>query len=147
MGKNAALASPLTLSASSGRSVEPPCRPIPIKAKNMLVIGKDRNKGEVILEENSLFQIELPVKGCEGYGWYVDKLDCHCLELLSESTKNVSNHNKRDAPAMKMFQFRAIREGETEVRLFCYRAWEGKETATECFSTKIIIKRAHEGLL
>ncbi|MCX5851382.1 MAG: protease inhibitor I42 family protein [Deltaproteobacteria bacterium] len=113
----------------------------------MLIVGKEQHKGEVILEENSLFQIELPTRGCEGYGWYLDKLDCGCLELLSESTRCMSGQDKRNAPVMRIFQLRAKKEGTTEVRLLCYRAWEGKETATECFSTKIIIKREKEGLI
>jgi predicted secreted protein len=117
------------------------------EADSMNVIGKERNKGEVILEENSLFQIELPARGCEGLSWYLDKLDCGCLELLSESTRCMSGQDKRDAPVVRIFQFRAKKEGTTEVKLFSYRAWEGKETATECFSTKIIIRRAREELL
>jgi predicted secreted protein len=107
--------------------------------KGLVTITKVDNSKEIILHEGERFRIELEELGSAGYNWYFDNLDEEQLELISKSTRAISD-GKVGAPVMGVWLMKAKNKGSTEIKMDYYRIWEGKDKATEHFSIKLLIE-------
>ena len=90
-------------------------------------------KNEAILVDDEDFE-SLSV-----YSWHIDNLDTQSLRLASEGTRRVSEEVKTGAPVMRIWRFQATKVGQTEIKMDCYRTWEGVEKSTDHFFIKITI--------
>jgi predicted secreted protein len=107
--------------------------------KNLMTITKGDNGTVITLREGELFRVELEALGSAGYNWYFDNLDEEHLELISKSTRAVSE-GKVGAPVIGVWLMKAVQKGNTEIKMDCYRIWEGKDKATAHFSVKILVE-------
>lgn len=107
--------------------------------KDLMTITKGDNGKEITLHEGERFRIELEELGAAGYIWYFDNLDEEQLELISKSTRAISD-GKVGAPVMGVWFMKAKNKGRTEIKMDYYRIWEGKDKATEHFSVKLLIE-------
>jgi predicted secreted protein len=107
--------------------------------KDLMAITKDDNGMVTTLREGERFRIELEALGSAGYNWYFDNLDEEHLELISKSTRAVSEGSV-GAPVMSVWLMKARHKGSTEIQMDYYRIWEGKDKATEHFSVRILIE-------
>jgi predicted secreted protein len=97
------------------------------------------NRKEITVKPGDIFSIELEEVGAAGYSWFVDNLNTEYLEIVSRKTKLISE-GKLGGPVLAVWMFRAKKKGSAEINLDYYRAWEGKETAKEHFSIKLLIQ-------
>jgi predicted secreted protein len=104
-----------------------------------MTITKSDNSKEITLHEGERFRIELEELGSAGYNWYFDNLDEEQLELISKSTRTISD-GKVGAPVMGVWLMKAKNKGSTEIKMDYYRIWEGKDKAIEHFSVKLLIE-------
>lgn len=107
--------------------------------KDLMTITEGDNGKEITLHEGERFRIELEELGSAGYNWYFDNLDEEQLELISKSTRAISD-GEVGAPVMGVWLMKAKNKGSTEIKMDYYRIWEGKDKATEHFSVKLLIE-------
>ena len=107
--------------------------------KGLMTITKGYNSKEITLHEGERFRIELEELGAAGYSWYFENLDEEQLELISKSTRAISD-GEVGAPVMGVWLMKAKNKGSTEIKMDYYRIWEGKDKATEHFSVKLLIE-------
>ena len=106
----------------------------------MITITKEQHDRQITASLGSLIQIELPFLGSAGYGWHIETSSSNYIELLLEETKKISPAGNIGGPVMGIWRFRTVKPGRTEIRMACYRAWEGPDAATDHFTIKIEIK-------
>ena len=107
--------------------------------QKIMTITKEDNGKEISVKTGDELRIELKELGSAGYGWYVDNLNKEHLELVTKETRIISE-GKIGAPVMAVWLFKAKKKGSAEIKMDHYRVWEGKDSATEHFSIKLIIK-------
>jgi len=105
----------------------------------MTTITKEDSGKEISVSIGDIIQVELSGLGSAGYGWYLEQIDRTLLELLSEETQKATGESRIGAPVKGLWRFKAIKEGQTDIRMFHYRIWEGKEKATDHFHVKVRI--------
>jgi len=105
----------------------------------MTTITKEDSGKEIRIKVGDIIQLELSGLGSAGYGWYLEQLDRTLLELLSEETQKATGESRIGAPVKGLWRFKAIKEGQAEIRMLHYRTWEGKEKATDLFHIKVLI--------
>jgi predicted secreted protein len=103
----------------------------------VFIITKRHSGSEIKVKPGDIIQIELLASGSTGYNWYMDQIDGDYLEFISEKTKRVSEDRKVGAPDVIIWQFKAKKQGFTEIRLDYYRKWEGMEKSADHFFLKI----------
>jgi predicted secreted protein len=108
-------------------------------AEEKVIIQKEQSGQAITVKAEDLIQIELPELGSAGYSWYIDNLDSQYLEFISEQTRKVSEEGKIGAPIMHVWCLRTKKVGQTEIKMECYRKWEGVKKSTDHFSIKIKI--------
>jgi predicted secreted protein len=105
----------------------------------IFTLTKKQSGSEIKIKPGDIVQIELPALGSAGYNWYIDKIDGEHLELVSEKTKKIFKGKKVGAPVLIEWQFKAKKQGYTEIKMDHYRKWEGVEKSTDHFFLKIKI--------
>jgi inhibitor of cysteine peptidase len=109
------------------------------KAGNQVKLSKDDNGREITIKIGDILQIELKRSGGTGYEWYLDKSYKKYFELMKEDTETGQREGLVGTPVGRTWKLRAIERGETDIRLFLYREWEGKDKAAETFKVKVRI--------
>ncbi len=107
--------------------------------KDLMTITKGDNGSRITLREGERFRVELEELGSAGYNWYFDNLDEEHLELISKSTRAVSDGSV-GAPVMGVWLMKAKHKGSTKIKMDYYRIWEGKDKATEHFSVRLLVE-------
>jgi len=98
--------------------------------------------GKMITEKNGdEIQIELETIGGTGYSWYADELDRDFLQILEEGTKTEGGEKERIGgnPVIMFWRLKALKTGNTKVKMNYYRIWEGKVKAIKHFEIEIHI--------
>lgn len=109
------------------------------KNNKMVIIKKQDNGKETTVKLGDLIQIQLDTLGSAGYIWQFDNLDNEYFELFAEETKENSKKGFTGAPVLKCWQLKTKKAGESEIRLYHYRVWEGKDKAIDTFLIKVRI--------
>jgi predicted secreted protein len=107
--------------------------------QKIMTITKEDNGKKISVKTGDELRIELKELGSAGYGWYVDNINKEYLELISKETRAISGGGV-GAPVVAVWLFKARKKGSSEIKMDQYRAWEGKEKATEHFSIQIVIE-------
>ena len=107
--------------------------------KDLMTITTGDNGKEITLHKGERFRIVLEELGSAGYNWYFDNLDEEHLELVSKSTRTISD-GEVGAPVMGVWLMKAKNKGSTEIKMDYYRIWERKDKATEHFSVILLIE-------
>lgn len=106
---------------------------------NEVKLNKGDNGKEIIIKVGDVLYIELERFGGTGYEWYLDKSYEKYFELMKEGTETLQSRNLVGTPVARTWELIAIEKGETEIRLFLYRNWEGQDKAVETFKVKVKI--------
>jgi len=107
----------------------------------MTTITREDSGKEISVSSGDIIQVELSGLGSAGYGWHLEPIDRTLLELVSEETQKTTGGDRIGAPVKGLWRFKAIGEGQTEIRMLHYRVWEGKEKASDQFNVKVRITR------
>jgi predicted secreted protein len=109
------------------------------KAGNQVKLSIDDDRKEITIKIGDILQIELKRSGGTGYEWYLDKSYKKYFELMKEETETEQREGLVGTPVVRTWKLRAIERGETDIHLFLYREWEGKDKAAETFKVKVRI--------
>jgi predicted secreted protein len=105
-----------------------------------VIVNKDFNGREIKVRTGGTVQVELEQAGAAGYTWEVQDLDQKYFELLGVETRGRPEPGAlQGAPVLKVWRFRAKKEGKSELRFLHYRPWEGEKKAAESFHLKVRI--------
>ncbi len=109
--------------------------------KANVVVDKSADGEQVVLRRGQTLEVQLEQAGATGYTWQVVVLD----ENLLESTELASPPPGTGsmivgAPVLRTWRFKALAKGQTELKMFNYRPWEGVEKAVDKFQLKIKIQ-------
>ncbi len=107
--------------------------------RNVAIVTMDDNEKEMEVRSSDIIQIELKALGSAGYRWYFDNLEPEYFDLLSEETKPLSE-GKIGAPVLVIWRIKAKKKGSREIKMYCYRKWEGKEKSIGRFMIRLNIK-------
>lgn len=106
-----------------------------------VVVDKSSNGEQVVLRRGQFLEVQLQQAGATGYLWQVVVLDKNlldCVELASPPPGEGSMI--AGAPILRTWRFKALAKGQTELKMFNYRPWEGVEKAVDKFQLKINIQ-------
>jgi len=106
---------------------------------NEVKLSKGDNGREITIEIGDVLHIELKRFGGTGYEWYLDESYEKYFELMKKGTETLQSRNLVGTPVVRTWELIAIEKGETEIRLFLYRNWEGQDKAVETFKVKVKI--------
>ena len=110
-----------------------------INAGSKIIIRKNDDGKEIAVKTDDVLQIELEAFGGAGYEWKFEDLNYEYFELIEEETKVVTKSGFVGTPNIKVWHLRVKKAGETEIIMFCFRVWEGKDKAADKFKIKVKI--------
>lgn len=109
--------------------------------KNIVIIKKEDDGKEIGIKRGDVIQIELERMGSTGYKWYVDAIDAEHLELITEETVSLEE-GVTGGPVLDIWRLKALKKGHVEMKIDCYREWEGIDRAIEHFSIRLNIQES-----
>ena len=105
-----------------------------------MIITKQDQEKEIIIQTGTIFQIQLEEKGGTGYTWAFDKLNNEYFELLNVETKSiVIKEGYTGNPIIKIWHLKARQKGTAELTMYYYRPWEDKNKALDRYHLKFKI--------
>lgn len=105
-----------------------------------IVVDKSSNGDQVVLHQGQSLEVKLEQAGATGYIWQVVVLDENLLELVESASPPPGTGSMiAGAPILRTWRFKAIAKGQTELKMFNYRPWEGIEKAVDKFQLKVKI--------
>ncbi len=103
------------------------------------VVRKADNGKEITVSAGEVFEIRLERSGGTGYSWEIINPDKTYLKVLS-STDTPLKDGLLGGPMLKKWRIKAVKAGNTELKILLYRSWEGIEKAADSFQVKIEIR-------
>lgn len=103
------------------------------------VVTKADNGKEITVPEGEIFEVRLESHGGTGYLWEIVDPDETHLKVLA-STDVPLKPGVLGGPLLKKWQVKAVKTGNTELKIFLYRPWEGIQKSAERFQVNIHIR-------
>jgi predicted secreted protein len=111
----------------------------PAATAQMTILTQKDNGREIAVPLGTVLQVELTGAGGTGYLWEPADLDHEHLQLLKTETVSADKPGITGAPHAQRWQFKTKQRGQTELKFYYFRPWEGKDKALERFVVKIRI--------
>lgn len=108
-------------------------------AVEAIISDKDQGKS-IDVKAGTLFQIKLPQNVSTGYTWSIGQLDTAYFQLIDEQTELENLSGKLGAPSVKVYTFRTLHHGASELKLIYSRPWEVGSTPASTFVVDINIQ-------
>ena len=106
---------------------------------NAVIVTKDDNGKEISIPQGGIVEIRQEYPAGTGYSWEITDMDKSLLELLDVTTKPIKEGPVAGGPILKTWRIKAVGKGETELKMYYYRVWEGLEKAPDKFLLRIRI--------
>lgn len=113
-----------------------------VEGKKALILRKDDSGKEVTVGVGEVIRIELERYGGTGYDWHLEKsFEGHFKLVKEEDIEEVGGESRAiiGAPVKKQWELRAVSKGKTEIAIYLYRNWEGRDKAVDSFKIRLII--------
>ena len=110
-----------------------------LAAEATITVTKEQGGREIALKVGDILRIELTGRGGTGYLWSVEDTFAPYLKLLDQATQPYIE-GRLGGPVMQVWRFKAEKPGATELKMACYRSWEGVGKAVDHFRLKIHIE-------
>jgi predicted secreted protein len=107
-------------------------------AEMIMLTRNDRGK-EITVPRGTVIQIELAAAGGSGYLWQFEDLDREHFELIRTETEIGGKPGFTGAPNITRWQVKTKEQGQAELKLYCFRPWEGKDKAVDKFVVRVRI--------
>ncbi|SPF42018.1 exported hypothetical protein [Syntrophobacter sp. SbD1] len=105
------------------------------------VITKEDNGKEITVPEGEIFEVRLEQSGGTGFLWQIAGLDQTHLKVLESSQLPLKQRGEIvGGPLMTTWKIKALKAGQTNLKILLYRSWEGPEKAADNFQVKIQIR-------
>lgn len=87
----------------------------------------------------SMITIALEEKGATGYQWHFDESDIAQFAVL-DSKAGLPKKTGVGAPVLRTWTLKARKPGTYPLRMYCYRSWEGRESAVDGFAVAVEVR-------
>ena len=104
------------------------------------VITQADNGKEITVSEGEVFEVRLERSGGTGYSWEIVDPDETHLKVLTSTDTPLKDGRIVGGPLLTKWQIKAVKAGNTQLKILLYRPWEGPEKAAEKFQVNIHIK-------
>jgi len=110
------------------------------QAEATMIITRQDQEKEIIIQAGTIFQIQLEEKGGTGYAWEFEKFNSEYIELIKVETKSIARKEGYTGNQIsKIWYLKTLKKGPAELTLYYYRPWEGKSKAVDKFHIKLKI--------
>ena len=109
-------------------------------AEPKTVITQADNGKEIAVSEGEVFEVRLERSGGTGYSWEIVDPDETHLKVLSSTDTPLKQGRIVGGPLLTEWQVKALKAGNTKLKILLYRPWEGIEKAAERFQVNIQIR-------
>ncbi len=97
------------------------------------------NGKTIQVSAETVITIALEEKGATGYQWHFDESDIRQFAVI-DSKANLPNKILVGAPVLRTWKLKAKRPGTFPLRMYCYRSWEGRESAVDRFAVAVEVR-------
>jgi predicted secreted protein len=104
------------------------------------VITQADNGKEITVSEGEVFEVRLERAGGTGYSWEMVDPDKTHLQVLATTQTPLKKGPILGGPLLTTWQVKAVKAGNSEIKILLYRPWEGPEKAAESFQVNIQIR-------
>jgi predicted secreted protein len=104
-----------------------------------VVITKEDNGKTITVPEGATFEVRLQQHGGTGYLWQIVDPDETHLKVLESYKTPLREPPIVGGPLLITWKIRALKAGQTNLRILLYRPWEGVEKAADSFQVRIRI--------
>jgi predicted secreted protein len=104
-----------------------------------VIVTKKDNGKEISVPQGGVVEIQMEYPAATGYSWEITDLDKNLLEVLDVGTRSLKEGKIVGGPILKTWRIKAARKGQTELKMYYYRSWEGLENAADKFHLRIRI--------
>jgi predicted secreted protein len=108
-------------------------------SNDMLMLKNEDNGKTITIKLGDIVKIELERYGGTGHEWYLNETYKEHFSLVKEEKEETTKDHLVGTPVIVRWQLKAVQRGNTELRLFLYRNWEGKERAASLFQVGVKI--------
>jgi len=109
-------------------------------AETGTVITQVDNGKEITVSEGEVFEVRLERSGGTGYSWEIVDPDETHLKVLASTDTPLKEGRILGGPLLTEWQIKAVKAGNTELKIALYRPWEGIEKAAARFQVNILIR-------
>lgn len=105
-----------------------------------VLITQGDNGKQITVSQGRTFEVRLEQSGGTGYLWQIVNLDETHLKVLESSAVPLKTGRIVGAPLLKTWKIKAVKAGQTDLRIVLYRPWEGAQKAVGSFQVNIQIR-------
>jgi predicted secreted protein len=105
-----------------------------------VIVDKNFNEKEVILNLLDTLVIKLEVQFSTGYIWKIRRYDQN-LVLLNNELLKLQNSIMIGGTENQIFRFIAIQPGKAKIELKYVRPWKQKDSFSQTFKLKVFVKK------
>ncbi len=109
------------------------------EAKTVVITKADDGK-EITVPEGAILEVRLKQSGGTGYSWEIVDPDETHLKVLQSTDTPLKQGLIVGGPLLKTWQIKAVKRGQTQLKILLYRTWEGTEKAVDRLQVSIQIK-------
>jgi predicted secreted protein len=105
-----------------------------------MVVTKEDNGKEFTVPEGAIFKVRLEHAAGTGYMWQIVEPDETHLRVLESTEIPLKEGRIVGGPLLKTWKIKAVKVGQTDLKILLYRPWEGTEKAADSLHVKIQIR-------
>ena len=105
-----------------------------------VVVTKEDNGKEITVHEGAIFEVRLEHSAGTGYMWQIVEPDETHLRVLESTEIPLKQGRIVGGPLLKTWKIKAVKMGQTDLKILLYRPWEGTEKAADSLDVKIQIR-------
>ena len=110
------------------------------QAEATMIITRQDQEKEIIIQAGTIFQIQLEEKGGTGYAWEFEKFNSEYIELIKVETKSIARmEGYIGGDIVKTWHLKTLKQGTAVLTMYYYRPWEDKNKAADRFHIKLKI--------
>lgn len=109
------------------------------QAKEVILTKADDGK-EITVAKGSIIHVQLEQSAGTGYLWEIVDLDNAHLKVMESANTPLTQGHIVGGPVRRTWKIKAVESGQTELKVFLYRSWEGIGSAVDKLQVKILIK-------
>lgn len=105
-----------------------------------MVVTKEDNGKEIAIFAGAIFEVRLEHSAGTGYMWQIAEPDETHLRVLESTEIPLREGRIVGGPLLKTWKIKAVKVGQTDLKILLYRPWEGTEKAADSLHVKIQIR-------
>ncbi len=109
------------------------------EAKAAVITNVDNGK-QITVPEGAIVEVRLKQHGGTGYLWQIVDLDETHLKVLESTETPLREAPVVGGPLLMTWKIKAVKAGQTDLKILLYRPWEGVKKTAESFKVHIRIK-------